>query len=678
MSGHTGTNVIFKGTGNAPGNIIIEAQSGDMSGLGNLTFDNMNGSLAAVYSGTGSLTKSGAGTVTLSGANTYTGATTISAGTLEISNTFRSSSSLSGSGTLKLSGAGMLFNVGDASGFTGTVQVFDTGISGNSRVNLAGYDGTTSTSTNIDLSNATVVINGNTSGKYSEIAFFKGSSALTIGTLNSNKYGRILNIDSSNTAAYNDLTVSEGTFAGEIGRNDASGSTYAYVNKINLIKTGDGTFTFSGIPYYFGETNIQGGVLKFVNNNISTEKHFDRSNALKGSGTLQIVGNSNTWVFFSINANASSPQEFSGLLDVSGNFVFNQNTNLGNATLHVDEDSYATMHGGSANSLTVKQLNTEAGSVVRISHASPGAGNFATLTVGSGTVNGDLGEIANNAYYNWVKLNKVSDGSEDGGRLTLAGAFLYTGETTVSGGVLELTGDAIVTRGPISVGTNGTLEYNITGEPDPLTISSTNKIFSTGQVVKTGDGTLKLYADAKGSIDVQSLTVSSGRVDIKEYFDGQLIVQGGAQFSPGNSVGKLIIGDGTYGAGGFILNEAGAELLMEIAGSAAADNDILIVDGPITLADGSIITLVNNSNLGRGESFTAILSANNSSTLDVLSHIQTTDFTGLQYETVTYLGNPVYAITGRTFNANEVPEPSTWALLILGAAGLLYWRKKKN
>ena len=180
-------------------------------------------------------------------------------------------------------------------------------------------------------------------------------------------------------------------------------------------------------------------------------------------------------------------------------------------------------------------------------------------------------------------------------------------------------------------------------------------------------------------IDVQSLTVSSGRVDIKECFYGQLIVQSDATFSPGNSVGSLEIGDGTYG-GGFILNEAGAELLMEIGGASAANNDILIVDGDITLGNNAIITLAmtDDCTLGLGESFTAILSAENSSALNVLNYIQTSDFTDLKYvqlEGGAYNGR--YAITGRRLNANEIPEPSTWALLILGVAGMLYWRKRK-
>lgn len=37
------------------------------------------------------------------------------------------------------------------------------------------------------------------------------------------------------------------------------------------------------------------------------------------------------------------------------------------------------------------------------------------------------------------------------------------------------------------------------------------------------------------------------------------------------------------------------------------------------------------------------------------------------------VGNTVYA----TIDANAVPEPSAWMLLLVGSFGLLYWRKKK-
>ncbi len=618
--------------------------------------------------------KSGAGTLKLPADFTYNGETNVSDGTLEISNDF-TPSALTGSGTLKLSGAGKFFDVSDASQFTGTVQVFDEGISGNSRINLAGNNGTEST--NIDLSNATVELNGNPSGKYSELAFYKGSSSLSIGTLNGNKYGRILNVDSSSDAAYNDLTVSEGTYAGEIGRND---NTYKYVNNINLIKTGDGTFTFSGLPFYFGETNIEDGVLKFVNDNASGNKNFTSSSALKGSGTFEIVGNTNNWVVFALNADASAPQEFSGLLDASGYMVFNKDTNLGNATLHVGENSIVSMNGGSTKNLTVKELNTDAGSRVRISHTSPGEGNFATLTVGSGTVNGDLGETAYNQYYNWVKLNKVSDGSADGGTLTLAGAFLYTGETTVSGGTLKLTGAAVVANGPMTVGDNGTLEYNVAeDQTKKLTITEQNAIYSTGHIVKSGEGTLQLEA-AANFIDAKSLELVEGRLDLKGSMKGDLLVNGGV-FSPGYSAGEANV------AGNVTITEDGT-ILFEFSSYDEGLFDVLnIVNGTtenaFTAGDNTIQLLFETGDeadwaaaLVDNPDGYQLVSDNNFASLGNLSDWLSTnkDLFGLEGRT-----DGLYLVAASAPEPGSgVPEPSTWALLVLGVAGLLYVRKRKN
>ena len=86
-----------------------------------------------------------------------------------------------------------------------------------------------------------------------------------------------------------------------------------------------------------------------------------------------------------------------------------------------------------------------------------------------------------------------------------------------------------------------------------------------------------------------------------------------------------------------------------------------------------------------GDTFTAVLSGDNSGDAGfgdyLLSHVQSYYFTDFEY---IQLGDSYgeeykdkFAIRGRYVDPNAVPEPSTWALLILGAAGLLYWRKRK-
>ena len=748
------------GSGVFAGEIGRIASANDLRG-GNWSFSNHV-----------NLTKTGDGTLTLSGPLYYYGSTDIKGGTLAITNSdFASTNSLTGSGTLKLAKNEMHFNIYNStvSDFAGTIQLFDTNLTAKSRVYLSAvtYSWNSNavqkafSATDLSLPKATLEMNGNTSQKcYSELAFYSGKCNLTIGTLNGNEYSRILTTNSTqNSTDYCTLTVGSGEYAGEIGRNE-SGSLI-YVNHINVTKANKddtengGELTLSGPLYYKGETVVkggtltinselkstsgvvveggklilngnvsytgeteiqEGGTLQFVNTKTSDKKYFNTSTALDGSGTLDIVGNDKSWLFFAINS--TSAQNFSGLMNVSGKLTLVKDTNLGYATLHVNSSSYVTFNGESkVKSLTVKALNTESRSKVRVSHSDTG---IATLTVGSGTVNGDLGELGGGAYYNTVDLVKVSDGSEDGGTLTINGNNYYTGKTKISGGTLKLSGSGTLGTGAVTIGNNATLEIaydnpatpvaipsltmaensafkvtsgtvtfssqdvllnNLSGENGTISVSGVLTLnndeqtkyagainASNSTVKKTGDGTLQIYTAAKDMVDAQSFVVSSGRLDMMEYFTGSLEIGdgtgAGATFSPGNSVGPLEV------TGNFTLH-SGSILLLEFDDTGADSLDVL--EGTTTFESGSYVTL----ELEEGAS----VSPDQQILFHLPAGIDTFDNATLSYPSfltdVSYdSGTGILSATVMSID-NPVPEPSTWALLALGAAGLMYWRKRK-
>ena len=119
---YTGTTTISAGTLQiGAGGTTDSLSSGSVTDNAALVFDLSSAVMEAnVVSGTGKLTQSGTGTLTLSGANTYTGATTISAGTLQVgaANAIPSASDVIDNAMLDL--AGMSATTGALSG-TGTV-----------------------------------------------------------------------------------------------------------------------------------------------------------------------------------------------------------------------------------------------------------------------------------------------------------------------------------------------------------------------------------------------------------------------------------------------------------------------------------------------------------------------------------------------------------------------------
>ncbi len=295
------------------------------------------------------------------------------------------------------------------------------------------------------------------------------------------------------------------------------------------------------------------------------------------------------------------------------------------------------------------------------------------------------------------------------GTMALSGDCNSVGAVTVGAGTLDVAFDNVsmelnigsiamaesasfkVTQGTVTFGQTDVVLNNLSGDNGVITVDGVLTLnndqltkyvgaISAQTIKKTGDETLQIYASAAGMVNADSFIVSSGRLDMKDYFTGSLEVgedlgNGSyttAVLSPGNSVGTLTV-DGDY-----TLNP-GSTLLLEIGkddqGSVVADK--LIVNGDATFMPGSIIDIVldDASSLAGGETFEGvIITADNAASIfdDVKAAIRSYYFTDVQ---VTLSGNDI-SLSAR-LDPNAVPEPSTWALLALGAAGLIFFRKRK-
>ena len=639
------------------------------------------------------------GTLTLSNDYMlYVGTTTIEGGTLEITNSntadgyrqiFTRSTSLNGSGTLNFTGKGWtVFSINTADTttpqeFTGTVNV---GAGSKIMIKSEGNP-----SKDLNLGNATLHLDQNAHvGLHGNGGV---ASALTVKEFNSETGSTVRVCSASpNAGNYGVLTVGKGTVNGNIGVADDN-----YYNMVTLVKVSDGsedggTLTIKGNLYYTGPTVIEGGTLRFENNDTGY-KYFYRSTALKGSGTLELQGND--WIGFSINASADEPQEFTGSVNVLSNTMIRTSgatkpLNLGNGTIHVAEGVVLGMfvNNGAISALTVKELNTEPGSAVRLCSNNPGANNYGTLTVGSGTVNGNLGEANNtNTWYNWVNLVKVSDGSDDGGTLTVSGTNLYTGSIDIQEGTLKLAGAATLSKGATTIGEAGVLEFNVANGEKQVTITASNPIIglsqeNAGKIVKSGSGTLRLdNLDAPTTISADLFTVNAGELDFRGDFEGDIEIINGAVFSPGNSVGTLSVTGNVSVLDGIALFEfeqyTGQDENHDVLNILGTDNTFTAGTGMISLSfsgdpndwavDGNSYLLVSGN--GFNGDYSSWLGTN-------------TDLFGLTggidglYLTVAGAG-PGPGPGPEPGPGSGVPEPSTWALMALGVIAL-FLRKRKN
>ena len=280
----------------------------------------------------------------------------------------------------------------------------------------------------------------------------------------------------------------------------------------------------------------------------------------------------------------------------------------------------------------------------------------------------------------------VNTGVKTAGPITKTGAGIleftaantYSGPTTIQEGVLRLSGNGTTGTGTVEIGENGTLEYFVDENATrTVEITDTNKIFGNGAVTKTGAGVLKInnedYAD---SFSTGAFTVEAGELQFQGSLNGDLIVRDGATYS---LIGETSVTGTVLIDGGTIIFEFEAlpgedpdanHDLLTVADDktfTAGDNMIeLFFDGdPKNWATvGGEYRLVANGSFDPQGDYSGWLSSNYGGLFDLSAKDD-----GL------YLVS-LAAPQPQPEPGSGVPEPSTWALLALGAAGLLYWRKR--
>ncbi|MEI6712446.1 MAG: autotransporter-associated beta strand repeat-containing protein [Verrucomicrobiota bacterium] len=470
------------GGGTTGGSVTLGSATLSMGSNGTST------AFSGVINGAGGVSKSGAGTQTFSGANMYTGATTISAGSLKagiITNAFGNNSAVTLANT-----AGVFL---DISGFNNTIGSLAGGGATGGTVVLGaatltiGADGTSTTySGGISGTGGGITKTGTGTLTLAKANTYTGATTISAGTLKAGVVGTAFGGTSAVTLANAvgvilDITGFNNTIGSLAGGGTTGGSVT--LGSATLTLGGDGTSTtFSGLIGGAGGISKSGaGAQTLSGTNTYTGATSITAGSLKAGVATSAFGS---------NSAVSLTNVAGVLLDLNG-----FDTTIG------------SLSGG----------GTTGGSVA--------------LGVGTLTVGGD----ATNTAFGGVITGAGAVIKTGAGTLTLTGAQTYTGITTINSGTLQIGNGT--TDGSIAASSgivnSGSLIFNLLGtQTDALPISG------TGRLTKTGSGTLVLSGSNSytGITFMGSGVLNVGGVNALAGGGSLTFIGGTLQFSASNTV----------------------------------------------------------------------------------------------------------------------------------------------
>ena len=417
----------------------------------------------------GSLTVNSTGTVILAGSNSFAGTATLTAGTLQLTNTAavaHAAVQLNGGTLSLLSNASASFTTAGAIAVgindTATINVDHLTAGTNQTITLSGASFTVSgNSPNTETLNVT----GGSDGYTLQIPTVAVPGAIGLATFNAN--GANLGITTLNNpdASHPDtltfggsgnITVGNDTSGGAtnfIADNSSGTVTFNGVSAIGngaVTQSGPGTLILAGISAHTGATTVNAGTLSL------TGSLTGATAVAVNSGTLSET------TAGSIGSAAATVTVSGGLATLAGVNSYTGATNMSGGTLNLT----GTLSGGGAVTLNGGTFNLTGGLITGPSAITLNGGTF-NLTGGSITgasaiavnTGGTFAEDGNSVIGSAAATLTVS-----GGSVTLAGANTYTGATAVNNGTLQLnnstaTPNVLLGTDALTLG-GGTLKVN--------------------------------------------------------------------------------------------------------------------------------------------------------------------------------------------------------------------------
>jgi len=562
QAGSTGTKTI-RGNGNSTatqynGTITMNDNMTAYGGpSGSLTFGtgatiNLNASTLTLSGGTlncngvifgsGNVTQAVTGTSTLNAANTFTGVTKVTAGTLSLANSLAlqnslldTANSIVGTSTAGLKTTVMTLTLGGLTGIKDLSSIFTTtagGYSGSlTALTINPGTGVSNSYSGIIADGAagmTLTKTGNGTQTLTGANTFSGGTTLNVGNLQIgvNSSG-LVGAVTSGAVGTGTLTLNGGTLS------SATTTGRTLLNAVTIggnVTLGDATNT--GTLIFSAGVDLGGnGRTLTTASNVNINGAVSNGSIIKDGSGILLLGGANTFNGLTISA---------GTVSINGPNVGSvgsiTSTPIGAGTL--------TLNGGSISSAT-STSRTILNAVNFTGNAGFGGDGNGALTFSAnadlGTVNRTLTTVTattlNGIVSNTGGINKAGASS-----LTLGGANTYTGNTTVTAGVLQL-GNALALQNSTLDTTSSLLGDASNGlkiTPTTLTLGGLSGNKDLASVFTTTSG---------GYTGLTALTLNSGNGSSKSY--SGIIADGAAGMTltkTGNGT-QTLTGANTYSGG---------------------------------------------------------------------------------------------------------------------------------